>query len=146
MLHIVVAVIYNKNNQILIAQRAQGKHQAGKWEFPGGKVEQSESAQQALTRELDEELGIQITSAKALLQIRHHYKKLSVFLDVYTVRDWQGEAYGKEGQGVRWIDQEAMQNYSFPAANKAILQTLKNIDLNLPSDSALEEMIFYTKK
>ncbi len=130
MLHIVVAVIYNKNNQILIAQRAKGKHQAGKWEFPGGKVEQGESAQQALKRELDEELGIEILNAKTLVQIRHHYKELSVFLDAYTVKDWQGEAYGKEGQIIRWIDQNTLQNYSFPVANKAIFKALKDIDLN----------------
>ena len=135
MLHIVVAVIYNKNNQILIAQREKGKHQAGKWEFPGGKVEQGESAKQALRRELDEELGIQILGAKALVQIQHHYKELSVFLDAYTVKDWQGEAYGKEGQAIRWIDQDTIQNYSFPAANKAIFQALKDINLNPSCDS-----------
>ena len=125
MLDVVVAVIRDKNNQILIAQRAEKKHQGGKWEFPGGKVEQDESAQQALARELDEELGIQISAPKPLLQIRHQYTDLSVFLDVYEVRIWQGEAYGKEGQRIRWVDIHALENYAFPIANEAIIEALQ---------------------
>ena len=124
MLHVVVAVIRNKNNQILIAQRASKKHQGGKWEFPGGKVEQGESASQALKRELNEELGIQISTLKALTKIYHHYTDLSVFLDVYEVNAWRGEAYGKEGQPIFWVDIEALKNYSFPVANKPILEAL----------------------
>lgn len=127
MLQIVVAVIRDKNNQILIAQRAIKKHQGGKWEFPGGKVEKGESAQQALARELDEELGIQISVITPLIQLHHDYPDLTVFLDVYDVREWLGKAYGKEGQPIRWVDIETLQNYTFPVANEAILEVLKSI-------------------
>jgi 8-oxo-dGTP diphosphatase len=127
MLHVVVAVIRDKNNQILIAQRAIKKHQGGKWEFPGGKVEKDESAQQALTRELDEELGIQISLISSLIQIHHDYSDFVVFLDVYEVREWQGKAYGKEGQPIRWVDIETLQHYAFPVANESILEALKQI-------------------
>ncbi len=125
MLQVVVAVIRNKEDQILIAQRAKEKHQGGKWEFPGGKIEQGESALQALSRELDEELGIQITEATPFMQIQHHYTKLAVFLDIYEVKAWQGKAYGKEGQAICWVNQKSIKNYSFPSANKAILKALE---------------------
>jgi 8-oxo-dGTP diphosphatase len=142
MLHVVVAVIQNKNKQVLIAQRDAEKHQGGKWEFPGGKVEQSESAQQALARELDEELGIQIKSATPLIQIHHHDTKLSVFLDVYTITAWQGEAYGKEGQPIRWINLDEVHNYIFPCANKPILQALQLPDTCLITPEIKDEAVF----
>ena len=125
MLQVVVAVIRDKDDQILITQRAKGKHQGEKWEFPGGKIEQSEFALQALRRELDEELGIQITTATPFMQLEHHYAELSVFLDIYEVRKWQGKAYGKEGQAIYWVNKETIKNYTFPDANKAILKALE---------------------
>ena len=125
MLHIVIAIILDKNNQILITQRAKNKHQGGKWEFPGGKVKQGELAEEALIRELDEELDIQIINSEPMMEIRHHYSELSVFLDVYKVTAWQGKVYGKEGQPICWIDREALEQYEFPTANKAILEALK---------------------
>lgn len=125
MLHIVIAIILDKNNQILITQRAKNKHQGGKWEFPGGKVEQGELAEEALIRELDEELDIQIINSEPMMEIRHHYSELSVFLDVYKVTAWQGKVYGKEGQPICWIAREALEQYEFPTANKAILEALK---------------------
>ena len=126
MLHIVIAVIRDKNKKILITQRGIDQHQGGKWEFPGGKVEarDSESAQQALTRELNEELGIQVNNVMPLIQIQHHYNTRAVFLDVYEVTTWQNEAYGKEGQPIRWVSLDQINNYPFPSANKPILRAL----------------------
>lgn len=125
MLHVVVAVIHDKKKNILIAQRAIQQNQGGKWEFPGGKVEANESAQQALARELDEELGIQIEKATPLIQLHHDYTKLTVFLDVYEVTAWQGQPYGKEGQPIRWVNLSELTNYTFPAANKPIPNALR---------------------
>ncbi len=124
MLHIVVAILRNKSKQILIAQRASKQHQGDKWEFSGGKVETGETPQQALARELDEELGIQIEAALPLIQVHHYYPDLAVFLDVFEVSAWQGEAYGKEGQPIRWVTINELSRYPFPAANKPILQAL----------------------
>jgi 8-oxo-dGTP diphosphatase len=125
MLHIVIAVLKNKQNQVLISQRGTHQHQGGKWEFAGGKVEQGESVQQALVRELDEELGIKIEQATPLIQIQHDYATRRVFLDVYSVDAWQGEAYGREGQPIRWVHLDDIDHYAFPRANKPILQALK---------------------
>jgi 8-oxo-dGTP diphosphatase len=127
MLHVVIAVIAvirDKSNQVLIAQRAANQHQGGKWEFSGGKVEAGESAQQALTRELNEELGIQVNDCMRLIQIQHHYNTCTVFLDVYEVTRWQGEVCGKEGQPIRWVKINSLNNYDFPRANTPILQAL----------------------
>ncbi len=122
--HVVVGVIINKDDQILIARRASHQHQGDKWEFPGGKVERAETPQQALRRELKEELGIDIQSAKQLIEIKHQYSDKVVLLDVYEIRDWQGEAEGCEGQPLRWVDRSDLGLYDFPAANTEILSTL----------------------
>ena len=142
MKHIVVAIIRDKNNKILIAQRANEQHQGGKWEFSGGKVEAGETAQQALVRELDEELGIHITTATPLIQIQHHYADISIFLDVFEVNEWRGEVYGKEGQPIRWVMLNELRNYPFPAANKPILQALTLPDSCLITPEIDDENLF----
>ena len=100
-LHVVAAAIFNKQGDLLIAQRPPDKHMGGLWEFPGGKVEAGEAVTDALCRELDEELGIQPLSWEPLISIEHTYPEKTVLLDVWIVRDFGGEAYGREGQAVR---------------------------------------------
>ena len=124
MLKVAVAVIKDKTGQILISKRADDVHQAGLWEFPGGKIEAGENTLQALSRELAEELSIKVLSAKPLLQIQHQYEDLAVFLDVYTVNDFKGTARGMEGQPISWVDKTELVSFSFPVANKRIVDTL----------------------
>ena len=123
--HVVVGVIINKNNQVLIAKRASHQHQGDKWEFPGGKVENDETPQEALKRELKEELGIDIQSANSLLiNVDHKYTDKTVRLEVYEVKNWQGKPEGREGQPLRWVEKSALNQYDFPEANAQILSTL----------------------
>jgi len=123
--HVVVGVIINKNNQVLIAKRASHQHQGDKWEFPGGKVENDETPQEALKRELKEELGIDIQSANYLLiNVDHKYTDKTVRLEVYEVKNWQGKPEGREGQPLRWVEKSALNQYDFPEANAQILSTL----------------------
>ena len=122
--HVVVGVIINQDDQILIAKRASHQHQGDKWEFPGGKVEKAETPQQALRRELKEELGIDIQSSKRITEIKHQYTDKTVLLDVYEVRDWLGITEGKEGQPLLWVNKTALNQYEFPAANAEILRSL----------------------
>ncbi len=122
--HVVVGVIINKKNQVLIAKRANHQHQGNKWEFPGGKVENDESPTETLTRELKEELGIEVQSASHLIDIRHEYTDKTVHLEVFEVRDWQGDAEGREGQPLRWVERSALNQYEFPEANTEILSAL----------------------
>ncbi len=127
MLKVAVGVITNQLGEVLISKRHTHVHQGGLWEFPGGKLEPEESGYDALKRELFEELNISISSAKPLVKIHHQYEDLFVFLDVYTVDDFQGDARGMENQALKWVTVTELKNYSFPAANKRIIETL-----NLP--------------
>ena len=120
-IHVVAAVIENQQNQVFIAKRPDHVHQGALWEFPGGKVEEGESTEQALKRELFEELGIHIRTFEPLIQISHDYSDKSVFLDVWRVTKFDGDAHGKEGQPTRWINKNEFAQFDFPAANKAII-------------------------
>lgn len=125
--HVAVAVIQNKHGQILIAKRPEDSHQGGLWEFPGGKVEQNESVQQALSRELFEETGIKILDSEPLIRIHHCYTDKTVLLDVWCVVDFTGDAHGKEGQQVAWVSRDSLSEYTFPKANLPIINAI-----NLP--------------
>jgi len=125
MLKVAVGVIKNTAGEILISKRSQKVHQGGLWEFPGGKFEANETCYQALSRELKEELGIDVISARPLIKIPYHYKDKSVLLDVLEVNSFSGNAVGLEGQPVKWVSQDALENYNFPAANIVIIDSIK---------------------
>ncbi|OQX12618.1 MAG: hypothetical protein BWK73_14500 [Thiothrix lacustris] len=120
-LHVVAAVIRDAAGNILLAQRPAHKHQGGKWEFPGGKVESAETPLRALNRELNEELGIQVQHAQPLIKIRHVYPELAVLLDVWEVTAFSGNAHGREGQPIAWFEAEQLPALEFPPANVPII-------------------------
>lgn len=124
LIHVAVAVI-EKNNQIFIAKRHQHLHQGGLWEFPGGKVEPGESVNQALVREIQEEIGICINQQSPLIQIVHHYPEKSVLLDVWRVTEYSGEPFGKESQDTQWVDKVELSSFQFPDANKPIINAIQ---------------------
>ena len=130
--HVAVGVIFNsKQDQILIAKRPKHLHQGGLWEFPGGKVGIGESVDQALTRELFEEVGITPIQAQPLMGVHHDYSDKQVFLDIWTVTQFTGNAQGAEGQQIKWVDLPELyrpeSQYKFPQANQAILDKLKSL-------------------
>ena len=125
--HVAVGVILAPDNRILISRRATNSHQGGLWEFPGGKVEAAETVQEALYRELNEELGIEIGPASALLQVRHDYGDKAVLLDVWVVRQFTGCAQGCEGQPLAWATPGELANYRFPEANVPIVEAVKKL-------------------
>ncbi|MDO8415739.1 MAG: Nudix family hydrolase [Agitococcus sp.] len=122
MLNVVAAVIHNPQDQILIAQRPVHKHQGGLWEFAGGKIDDGETAAQALVRELQEELGIIATQYRPLLTVEHHYSDKSVRLQIFRVTAFDGKAHGAEGQPTLWVNLQDLKNYPFPAANTPIIK------------------------
>ena len=126
-LHVAVGIIYNQQQQILIAKRAEHKHQGGCWEFPGGKVEPGETVRQALDRELEEELGVQVVTASSLMTVNHNYADKQILLDVWQVTEFTGIARGNEGQAVRWIKIEECDDYQFPAANREIIEKVNRV-------------------
>ena len=123
-LHVVAAAIFNKQGDLPIIQRPLDKHMGGFWEFPGDKVETGEAVTDALCRELDEELGIHPLSWEPLISIEHAYPEKTVLLDVWIVRDFGGEAYGREGQAVQWDTPNMLDQFEFPEANHGIIEAL----------------------
>jgi 8-oxo-dGTP diphosphatase len=127
LIHVAAAAIVNEKNEVLITRRADDVHQGGLWEFPGGKLEVGETVEQALIRELDEELGIQLQSCLPLIKITHHYPDKSVLLDVWEVKDYLGKPVANEGQPVRWCPIDQLDTKEFPAADVPVIRSL-----NLP--------------
>ena len=121
-LHVAAAVVRDGNGRILITQRAKHAHQGGLWEFPGGKLEAGETPQQALVRELREEVGIEVKTAQPLIKVRHDYGDRRVLLDVWSVNVFDGEASGCEGQALQWIAPQQLSDFAFPAANLPIIK------------------------
>lgn len=133
--HVAVAVIV-RDGRVLLSKRAEHVHQGSLWEFPGGKVESGETALEALSREIKEELGLDIISSQPLIKIVHHYADKTVLLETYLVTEFAGIEYaqssqssaqqqtGLEGQAVVWTTIEQLGQYQFPAANKPIISAL----------------------
>jgi 8-oxo-dGTP diphosphatase len=122
--HVVVGVLLNDNQQVLIALRPVQSHQGGLWEFPGGKVEEGESVEYALNREFEEELGISVLACTELTQIRHEYIDKSVLLDVWRIEKYSGTPKGREGQVIEWRALSKLRAEDFPKANERIIRVL----------------------
>ena len=124
-IHVAAAVIRGADQRVLIAKRPLDKHQGGLWEFPGGKVEAGETVEAALVRELHEELGIVVETARPLIQVRHDYPDKQVLLDVWEVLAFSGEPHGAEGQPLAWVASDDLPEYAFPAANQPIISAAR---------------------
>jgi len=120
-LHVVAAVISDSDGRVFIARRRAEVHQGGLWEFPGGKVEPSESPDEALRRELSEEIDIEVRAAEPLITVPYRYPERNVLLEVWSVTDYVGAPRGREGQPVQWVDAGALDSLAFPAANRPII-------------------------
>lgn len=122
---VVAAIIRGVDGRICLSKRPDHKHQGGRWEFPGGKVEAGESKARALARELDEELGMTQASSTPFMSIAHQYPDIHVTLHFREVRQWQGEPQGQEGQEVAWFTLSQLADLSFPAANQPVVTALQ---------------------
>lgn len=123
-LHIVAAAIV-RDGKVLLTRRHVGAHQGGLWEFPGGKVDPGESADVALARELDEELGISAETFSPLISIPHDYADKSILLDVHCVEQFTGEPHGREGQPLEWVAIDELGRREFPAANLPVIAAMQ---------------------
>lgn len=123
--HVAVGVV-EQDGQILLARRHQHQHQGNLWEFPGGKVEAGETVQQALQRELREELAIEIDLAQTspLITVEHDYQDKAVCLEVFRITAFSGEPLGQQGQPLQWVSVTELPTLDFPAANRAIIAAL----------------------
>ncbi len=125
LLQVAVGVIKNTKGKVLISLRNKSLHQGGLWEFPGGKIESGESPEQALTRELKEELDLTVTAATPLITVKHQYPGLSVQLNVFLVEHFSGDAKSCEGQPFKWVTLAELADHDFPSANQPIIAAAK---------------------
>lgn len=122
---VVAGIVTSDSGAILLQQRPPGKPMAGRWEFPGGKIEPGETAPQALTRELHEELGIRVHATHPLIRLRHDYPELTVDLTVSHVTDYSGQPYAREGQVLDWTPICALRQRNFLDADWPVIAALQ---------------------
>jgi 8-oxo-dGTP diphosphatase len=128
---VAAGAIEDAQGRVLVTKRADHVHQGGLWEFPGGKLEAGETAEQGLARELHEELGIRVLGSRALIRIHHDYGDRHVLLDVRRVCAYGGEPHGREGQPMAWLHPGEMDPRAFPAADGPIIAALRLPELYL---------------
>lgn len=124
-IHVVAAVITDARGRILLNRRRGDSDMAGLWEFPGGKREPGESPEQALVRELREELGIEAEVGQWLMDVPQVYPDKRLRLEVYRVHRWKGVARGREGQAITWVAAEKLSRYSMPPADLPVVAALR---------------------
>ncbi|GAA0814942.1 8-oxo-dGTP diphosphatase MutT [Colwellia asteriadis] len=124
---VITRVDDNNQREFFLTKRAEHVHQGGKWEFPGGKVEDGETVAQALARELNEEVGIEVLSGQPLTVITHDYGDKCVSLEVFIVENFLHEPTAQEGQLQGWFSLPSLKTLDFPAANQTIIELLDTL-------------------
>ncbi|WP_368185503.1 8-oxo-dGTP diphosphatase MutT [Aestuariibius sp. HNIBRBA575] len=116
------------DGRVLLGQRPAGKSMAGLWEFPGGKVEPGESPEQALIRELEEELGIDTWESclAPLTFASHAYEDFHLLMPVFACRKWNGVPQSREGQALKWVKASELRNYPMPPADIPLIPILRD--------------------
>ncbi len=127
-IHVVAAVITDARGRILLNRRTGDSDMAGLWEFPGGKREPGETSEQALARELHEELGIEAEIGEWLMDVPQLYPDKRLRLEVRMVRQWKGSARGREGQAITWVAPDKLSRYSMPPADLPVVSALRQPD------------------
>ncbi len=124
-INVAVGVLIDDLGRVLIAQRPAGTFQAGWWEFPGGKINPSESSYDGLVRELTEEIGITVHAASELLTNTHEYPERIVMLHVFVVQEYSGRPAGIEGQALRWEPVASLPEIELLPADLPIVEALR---------------------
>ncbi len=121
---VVAAALYDPSGRVLIARRPAGKHMAGRWEFPGGKVHPGESERAALERELHEELGIQVGAARPCMRLTHAYADREVELSLWIIERFSGTPGAVEGQELKWVALDALAAQDMLEADRPFIAAL----------------------
>ena len=126
---VVAVALIDTDGRILIAQRPEGKQLAGLWEFPGGKVEPGERPEQALIRELKEELDIDVKEAclAPFVFTSHAYESFHLLMPVYLCRRWSGVVKAREHAGLAWVKPNLMSEYPMPPADLPLVAWMRDL-------------------
>ncbi|MEN6541151.1 8-oxo-dGTP diphosphatase MutT [Parvibaculum sp.] len=126
---VVACALVDADGRVLLAQRPEGKSLAGLWEFPGGKLEPGETPEDALIRELREELGIEVAKAclAPLAFASHAYADFHLLMPLYVCRRWQGTVQSIEGQALEWVKPARMRDYPMPPADEPLVAALRDL-------------------
>ncbi|MEH6496383.1 MAG: 8-oxo-dGTP diphosphatase MutT [Pseudomonas marincola] len=126
---VVAVALVDDDNRVMIAQRPEGKSMAGLWEFPGGKVEEGETPELALIRELKEELAIDVTEAclAPFTFASHSYEKFHLLMPLYVCRRWSGIPRPTEGQTLKWVRANTLKDYDMPPADIPLVAMLRDL-------------------
>ena len=126
---VVACALVDVDGRVLIAQRPEGKHMAGMWEFPGGKLEQGETPEEALIRELGEELGVS-THASCLAPLTfasHAYDHMHLLMPLYVCRKWEGLPRPIEAAALAWARPNQLRDYPMPPADAPLIPVLRDL-------------------
>jgi 8-oxo-dGTP diphosphatase len=140
-IHVVAGALADADGRVLIAQRPRGRHMAGRWEFPGGKLAAGEEPLDGLKRELAEELGVSVRAARPLIRLRHDYPDRRVLLDVWQVTDYEGEPQALDAQALAWAKPDDLPQHDLLEANRAIVTALRLASVN--ADGAMPASLRY---
>ena len=121
---VVAAAILDAAGRVLIAERPAGKHMAGRWEFPGGKVAPGEPEEAALARELEEELGIEVTGARPVMRLTHRYPDREIELSMWVVERYRGEPRALDGQRLKWVERAQLAGEDILEADRPFVAAL----------------------
>jgi len=134
-IHVVAGVLRDREGRVLVAERPAGKHLAGYWEFPGGKSDAGEAPLDALRRELHEEIGVDIESARPLISVPWTYPEKRIVLDAWLVDEYAGTPHAREAQALQWVEVEALRTLPMPPADVPIVNALRLPDRYLITPS-----------
>ena len=126
---VAACALVDPDGRVLLAQRPEGKSMAGLWEFPGGKVEEGERPEDALIRELKEELAIAVREAclAPLTFASHSYPEFHLLMPLYICRRWDGFVRAAEGQVIKWVRANDLRNYEMPPADIPLVPALRDL-------------------
>ena len=123
--NVAAGILCDAEGRILIAERTGGGPFHGLWEFPGGKIGEGETSSEALSRELAEELGIEVTRYAAFMNLRHEYEDRIVTIEFFIVSDWVSEPVGREGQALRWVPRDQLDANELLPADVPVVEALR---------------------